>query len=127
MAPGDHSAHGEPGAARRRWNYDAVCALVFVALGIVLFLLIPYQVARPLMMFGQMASGLQPERFPQVVAALLVGLGLRQPPATVQAASLARHLADASSVPDNRHPDASAPAFAAGASPLLFGCGVSGA
>src|SRR5919106_771205 len=76
MAPGDHSAHGEPGPARRRWNYDAVCALVFVALGIVLFLLIPYQVARPLMMFGQMASGLQPERFPQVVAAFLVGFGL---------------------------------------------------
>jgi putative tricarboxylic transport membrane protein len=75
MTPADHSPR-EPGPARRRWNYDTVCALAFTALGIVLFVLIPYQVARPLMMFGQMASGLQPERFPQVVAAFLVGFGL---------------------------------------------------
>jgi putative tricarboxylic transport membrane protein len=68
--------HGEPGPPARRWGYDTVCALAFVALGIGLFVLTPYQVARPLMMFGQMASGLQPERFPQLVAALLVGFGL---------------------------------------------------
>lgn len=71
-----HHPSGEPRPARRRWNYDTVCALAFIALGIVLFVLVPYQVARPLMMFGQMASGLQPERFPQVVAAFLVGFGL---------------------------------------------------
>lgn len=77
MAPADRAARGdESGAAGRRWNYDTVCALAFVALGVVLFLLIPYQVAPPLMMFGRMASGLQPERFPQVVAAFLVGFGL---------------------------------------------------
>jgi hypothetical protein len=102
MASPDHRAHGEPDPARRRWSYDTVCALVFVALGIILFLSIPYQVARPLMMFGQMASGLQPQRFPQMVAAFLVDFGLRQPPATVRAASLGCHLADASPVPDNR-------------------------
>jgi putative tricarboxylic transport membrane protein len=67
---------GGPGLARRRWNHDTVCALAFIALGLVLFALVPYQVARPLMMFGQLASGLQPERFPQVVAAFLVGFGL---------------------------------------------------
>jgi putative tricarboxylic transport membrane protein len=73
MTPADH---GHPGPSTRRWSYDTVCALAFVALGIVLFVLVPYQVARPLMMFGQMASGLQPERFPQVVAGFLVGFGL---------------------------------------------------
>ena len=76
MAPPDPSARGEAEPAARRWSYDSVCALAFVALGVVLFALTPHQVARPLMMFGQMASGLQPERFPQVVAALLVGFGL---------------------------------------------------
>jgi putative tricarboxylic transport membrane protein len=74
MTPADHAAGG-PGRARR-WNHDTVCALAFIALGIALFVLIPYQVAPPLMMFGQMASGLQPERFPQLVAAFLVGFGL---------------------------------------------------
>ena len=76
MTSPDHGAPGDPGPARRRWNYDTVCGLAFVALGIALFLLIPYQVARPLMMFGQMASGLQPARFPQAVAAFLVAFGL---------------------------------------------------
>ena len=73
MTPADH---GRPGTSTRRWSYDTVCAIAFVALGVALFLLIPHQVARPLMMFGQMASGLQPERFPQVVAGFLVGFGL---------------------------------------------------
>jgi putative tricarboxylic transport membrane protein len=75
MTPADH-VPGDPGPARRRWSYDTACALAFIALGIVLLVLVPYQVARPLMMFGQMASGLQPERFPQLVAALLVAFGL---------------------------------------------------
>jgi hypothetical protein len=76
MTSVDQGADREPGPPGRRWSYDTVCALGFVALGVVLFVLTPHQVARPLMMFGQMASGLQPERFPQVVAALLVGFGL---------------------------------------------------
>jgi putative tricarboxylic transport membrane protein len=76
MTSSEHGASGEPGEASRRWNYDTACALAFVAAGVVLFVLVPYQVARPLMMFGQMASGLQPERFPQVVAGFLVGFGL---------------------------------------------------
>ena len=73
MTPADHD---RPGPAGRRWNYDTVCALALIALGLALFWLIPHQVARPLMMVGQMASGLQPERFPQVVAGFLVGFGL---------------------------------------------------
>jgi len=77
MSPADRAApEDRPPPAGRRWNHDTVCALVFVALGITLFLLIPHQVARPLMMFGRMASGLQPERFPQLVAAFLVAFGL---------------------------------------------------
>ena len=75
MAPADRAAD-RPRPGSRRWNHDTACALAFVALGVSLFLLIPSQVARPLMMFGQMASGLQPERFPQVVAAFLVVFGL---------------------------------------------------
>lgn len=68
-------ARGSDGAGFR-WNYDTACALALVALGVLLFVLIPYQVARPTMMIGQMASGLQPQRFPQVVAGFLVVFGL---------------------------------------------------
>ena len=76
MALADHGGCAEPGPAGRRWGYHNVCALAFFALGMVLFVLTPHQVAQPLMMFGQMASGLQSARFPQAIAAALAGFGL---------------------------------------------------
>ena len=67
-----------PGGGRHAMatlNFNGVAGLFFVVLGIVLFVIIPHQVARPTLLFGQAPSGLDPDLFPRLVAGGFVVLG----------------------------------------------------
>ena len=59
-----------------RFNFNTIAALAFVLLGIVLFVIIPQQVDRPTLLFGQPPSGLDPNLFPRLVAGAFVLLGV---------------------------------------------------
>ena len=60
----------------RRFNFNTIAALVFILLGVVMFVIIPHQVDRPTLLFGQAPSGLDPDLFPRLVAGGLILLGL---------------------------------------------------
>lgn len=61
---------------RRRVNFNTVSAVIFVALGVGLFLIIPHQIDKPLINLGGAGqSYLDAETFPQLVASLFVLLG----------------------------------------------------
>ncbi len=59
-----------------RFNFNTVAALGFVVLGIILLAIIPHQVDRPTLLFGQPPSGLDPDLFPRLVASSFVLLGV---------------------------------------------------
>lgn len=63
-------------ALGRAANFNTVVAIGFVGLGLLLLAIIPDQVDRPLMLFGQAPSGLNPQLFPQLVASGFLLLGL---------------------------------------------------
>jgi len=62
-------------APQRQFNFNTVAAVVFVAGAIILYLLIPTQIDKPLIMLGASQSNLSPELFPQMVAASFLILG----------------------------------------------------
>lgn len=57
-------------------NFNTVAALFFVVLGIVLFLIIPGQIEKPIIALAEDAMSLKAEVFPQLVAAVFLGLGI---------------------------------------------------
>lgn len=60
----------------KRINFNTVSAVVFIALGIALFLIIPHQIDKPLINLGGAGqSNLDAEAFPQMVASVFVLLG----------------------------------------------------
>ena len=60
----------------KRINFNTVSAVVFIALGIALFLIIPHQIDKPLINLGGAGqSNLDAEAFPQMVASGFVLLG----------------------------------------------------
>lgn len=61
----------------RRYNFNTVAAGVFIALAIGLFLIIPYQIDKPLIQIAAVGqSNLSPELFPRIVAIAMLVLGL---------------------------------------------------
>ena len=61
----------------RRYNFNTVAAVVFIALAAVLFLIIPSQIDKPLINLGGAGmSNLDAETFPQSVAGAFLVLGL---------------------------------------------------
>lgn len=59
----------------RRVGYNTVVALGCMALGVAVWLMIPYQVQEPPTIFGQNSSGISPKLFPRIAAIgfLLIG------------------------------------------------------
>jgi hypothetical protein len=67
---------GHPPQRGGRFNFNTVLAAACVLFAVFLFAVIPSEVERPPVLFGQKSNGLDPAFFPQLVAAcfLLVGL-----------------------------------------------------
>ncbi len=67
---------GNDGVPSQRYNFNTVAAVVFVAIAITLFVLIPSQIDKPLILLGASQSNLAPELFPQMVASSFLILGI---------------------------------------------------
>ncbi len=57
-------------------NFNTVAAATFVALSVVLFVIIPYQIDEPLIALGQDENSLEASLFPRFVAAAFLILGV---------------------------------------------------
>ena len=57
---------GNEGELTRLFNFNTVAAIGFVVLGVVLFLLVPSQIDKPLIGLGGSQSNLPPELFSQL-------------------------------------------------------------
>jgi len=63
------------GSVLARLNFNSAVALAVVVLGIVIWLLVPYQVAEPPVFFGRSSVGISPKLFPQMIAIGMVVIG----------------------------------------------------
>lgn len=70
---GNHDHGGEPA---KRYNFNTVAAVFFIVFAIFLFVVTPYQVEKPAIVFGQSLNALDPMLFPRIVAVFLLGLGV---------------------------------------------------
>lgn len=59
----------------RGLNFNSVLALGCIALGITIWLLVPYQVAEPPSFFGRSSGGISPRMFPRILAVGFVIIG----------------------------------------------------
>ncbi len=59
----------------RRFNFNSAAAIVFTAIGVVLFFIAPSQIDEPLIKIGY-GTRLSPELFPRLVAIGFFGLGI---------------------------------------------------
>jgi hypothetical protein len=57
-------------------NFNTVAAVFFIVLAIVLFLIIPDQIEKPIIVLAEDAMSLNANAFPQLVAAIFLGLGI---------------------------------------------------
>jgi putative tricarboxylic transport membrane protein len=60
----------------KKLNFNSYASLVFIALGAFIFLVIPTQIEKPLIIFGQSLNALDPTLFPSIVALGFIGLGV---------------------------------------------------
>lgn len=60
----------------RQWNFNTVAAALFIILAVALYIIIPDQIDKPLIMLGISQTNLPPELFPQVVAVCFFALGI---------------------------------------------------
>jgi hypothetical protein len=67
---------GNDWGAVRRFNFNTVFGILFFVLSVVLFLIIPGQIEKPLVVFAANENELEPKLFPQLVAAGFGVLGL---------------------------------------------------
>lgn len=63
------------GGGLARFNFNSAAALCVVALGVAIWLLVPYQVAEPPSFFGRSSAGISPKLFPQMIAIGMVIIG----------------------------------------------------
>ena len=61
--------------AEKKFNFNTVAAAVFIALAVILLLIIPSQIDKPLIQLSFGQFNLPPELFPQIVAACMLVLG----------------------------------------------------
>lgn len=59
-----------------RLNFNRVAAIVFVVLAVTLFLIIPHQIDKPLIVLADAGSTLSAELFPRLVASAFLVLGI---------------------------------------------------
>ncbi len=64
------------GAMTRKFNFNTVAAVAFIVLAIVMYVTIPSQIEKPLIVLPEEASNLKAEFFPQLVATLFLVLGV---------------------------------------------------
>ena len=62
---------------RRSWNFNRVTALLLAATAAALLAAVPYQVAKPLRLFGRSLTGLDPALFPRLVLGAMLLVALR--------------------------------------------------
>ncbi len=60
----------------KKLNFNSYAALLFCGLGIFILLVIPTQIEKPLIIFGQSLNALDPTLFPSIVAISFLGLGV---------------------------------------------------
>ncbi len=75
MNPSDKIVDNDEGPARR-FNFNTVFGVLFLVLSVVLFLIIPDQIEKPLFVLDDNENALKPSLFPQLVAAGFGGLGI---------------------------------------------------
>lgn len=61
---------------RGKANFNTVAAVMFVGLSIVMFLIIPGQIEKPIIVLAEEADNLKAEFFPQLVAGAFLVLGI---------------------------------------------------
>lgn len=71
-----HDDGDQPPSPRFRFNFNIGCAIAVVLLGAGIWIVTPYQVEEAVPLFGKPASGLDPNLFPRIVAAIFVSLGV---------------------------------------------------
>lgn len=76
MADELKDADGPSLVSKRQFNFNTIAALLFIALAIGLFLVIPYQIDKPLIQISGGNSDLPAELFPQIIAAAFLILGI---------------------------------------------------
>ena len=74
-AKGDAGAVESSDGSAKRPNFNIVSAVFFVLFGILLYLITPYQVEEPVIIFGQSLNALDPTLFPRILAVGFVLLG----------------------------------------------------
>jgi hypothetical protein len=67
---------GNDGKPARGFNFNTVFGILFVVLSVVLFLIIPGQIEKPLIVFSANKHDLQPTLFPKLVAVAFGILGI---------------------------------------------------
>ena len=63
-------------AVVKKFNFYTIAALIFIALGIFLYIVIPSQIDKPLIQLSVGQFNLPPELFPQIAAICMVLLGV---------------------------------------------------
>ena len=58
------------------YNFNTVAAVVFIVLAVILFVIIPGQIEKPLVVLPEQAKNLKAEFFPRLVAAAMLVLGI---------------------------------------------------
>tara|TARA_B100000315_G_scaffold22788_1_gene19761 strand:- start:892 stop:1413 length:522 start_codon:yes stop_codon:yes gene_type:complete len=61
---------------KKKFNFNTVSAIFFIALAIILYLIIPSQIDKPLIQLSFGQFNLPPELFPQIVAGCMLVLGV---------------------------------------------------
>ncbi len=59
-----------------RINFNSVAAVLFIAFAVILFLIIPHQIDKPMIVLSQDENNLKASLFPQLVAGCLLVLGI---------------------------------------------------
>jgi putative tricarboxylic transport membrane protein len=61
---------------REKINFNTVCAMVFIILWTLMFLITPDQIAKPKLFMGRALMGLKPTLFPRLATLGLIGLSI---------------------------------------------------
>jgi putative tricarboxylic transport membrane protein len=72
----NHTKTGSHVSWRERINFNTVCAMVFIILWTIMFLITPDQIAKPKLFMGRALMGLKPTLFPRLATLGLIGLSI---------------------------------------------------
>ena len=72
----NHTKMGSHVSWRERINFNTVCAMVFIILWTIMFLITPDQIAKPKLFMGRALMGLKPTLFPRLATLGLIVLSI---------------------------------------------------